>query len=93
MLWTPEGNWDSDIVSSTTVKRLGAKVEQSQKGVSSVDFMGKPVETKGYVVLEWGLEQSRQVHRTRFLVAIAEDSSFEVILGRRHAIEYGLVQP
>lgn len=93
MLWTPEDNWDDDIVSAKVVKRLGAKIKHSEKDVSSVDFMGQTLETNGHITLDWGLERSKKIHKTRFLVATSEDPWFEMILSRRHAIEYGLVQP
>lgn len=92
MLWTPKDNWDKDIVSATTAKRLGVEIEQSENDVSCINFMGQTLETKGYVLLRWGVERSRQVYTTRFLVATGADHSFEVVLSRRHAVEYGLLQ-
>ncbi|KAK0625605.1 hypothetical protein DIS24_g11074 [Lasiodiplodia hormozganensis] len=94
MLWTPRENWDNDIVSTKMVERLGAEVEQSDKDLSSVNFMGQTFQTKGHVQLKWGVERSKEVRTTYFLVAVtAEDPSFEIVLGRRNAIRYGLVQP
>lgn len=92
MLWTPEDNWDNNIVSEKVAKRLGVGIEQAEKEASTVDFMGQTFETTGCLLLKWGVEGSRQTHTTRFLVVVTtEDPFFEVVVGRRHAIELGLV--
>lgn len=92
MLWAPRDNPDQDVVSAkVVVDLLGLEIQQPEKEIPPVEFRGQALDVKGYVTLEWGLERSRRLHRVRFLVAAPDASPFDVLLSRRHAAEYGLV--
>lgn len=92
MLWSPRDNRSQDIVSAkVVVDLLGLEIQHPEKEIPPVEFRGQTLDIKGYITLEWGLESSRRVHRMRFLVAAPGASPFDVLLSRRHAAEYGLV--
>ncbi|KAL1641808.1 hypothetical protein SLS58_005850 [Diplodia intermedia] len=92
VLWTPEDNPKTNIVSAKLVTdHFGLEIQRSEKDPTSVQFRGEDLKIKGHVMLQWGTGRSRQPHKTRFLVAAAENPPFEVVMSRNLAVEYGLV--
>lgn len=91
-LWSPPLNWDLNLVSmSVVVDILGLEIQDCDSDDPDVDFNGRSIATKGYVDLDWGFKRSRSTFRTRFLVVQQGNSEFDLVLGRKSAIQYGLV--
>lgn len=94
MLWCPAENLDANIISKKLVTEvLELEIRGfREKSTIEIQFQGQPMNTDGFVELQWGLEnsRSRSVYRTTFLVTAVEDPPFDVVLGRRYAITYGL---
>ncbi|KAK8257210.1 hypothetical protein IWZ00DRAFT_6617 [Phyllosticta capitalensis] len=94
MLWSPPLNWDTNLISMpVVVEILGLEIQQFEKYGAHIEFYGHKIETKGYVDLDWSLKRSRPSFRTRFLVVKQEDPQFDVVLGRKMAMEYGIIVP
>ncbi|KAK8172004.1 hypothetical protein BKA80DRAFT_251483 [Phyllosticta citrichinensis] len=70
------------------VEVLGLEIQEYE---SDIDFYGRKIRTKGYVDLDWGLIKSRPTFRTRFLVVQQGNPRFDIVLGRRAALDYGLI--
>ena len=91
MLSSPQQNWDMNLVTKHIVTDiLSLEIQSLEELPTPVQFAGRTISFDGYVELEWGIENSRRTHRTHFWVASLEDAPFDVVLGRRLAVEYGL---
>lgn len=94
MLWSPVDNLDVNLASKRLITEvLGVEIMVwSEKNAFQVRFQGQPIVTEGFVELDWGLDnpRSRRVYRTRFLVTAEEDPPFDIVLGRKNAVAYGL---
>lgn len=94
MLWSPVDNLDVNLASKRLITEvLGVEIMVwSEKNAFQVRFQGQPIVTEGFVELDWGLDnpRSRRVYRTQFLVTAEEDPPFDIVLGRKNAVAYGL---
>ncbi|KAK8167589.1 hypothetical protein BC567DRAFT_231693 [Phyllosticta citribraziliensis] len=88
-LWCPPLDLDASLISMpVVVELLGLEIQEYE---SDIDFYGRKIRTKGYVDLDWGLIKSRPTFRTRFLVVQQGNPRFDIVLGRRAALDYGLI--
>lgn len=83
---------NADLVSQRLVTQILALNihpfdKETSFGLPISTYNGQRIETEGYVDLVWCLQNTRQIHNTRFLVTKAFDPPFDAVLGRRSTME------
>jgi hypothetical protein len=62
------------------------------KEVANPNEGGYEQQVDGYVDLDWCLKKDKKkIHRTRFHVSSIYNPSFDVVLGKKDALEYGVM--
>lgn len=93
VLWYPGGNDDANLISPKLVREvlhLDIQTDEKTRSGRKIPFQGRMLDTQGHVDLEWGFERSSKRRTTRFVVISQYDPPFDVLLGRKTAIECGL---
>ena len=92
ILWYPGDENDANLISPKLVSEiLHLEIQTSENEQDRpLIYQGKQLETRGYVDLEWSFKKSRSTRQTRFVVVSTNDPPFDVLLGRKAAIECGL---
>ncbi|KAI9685931.1 MAG: hypothetical protein M1822_004209 [Bathelium mastoideum] len=67
---------------------VNLEVQSSEESPNSIQIADETIHFDGYVDLKWEFEESSRVRCTRFWVVPLEDAPFDVVLGRKSAIEY-----
>jgi hypothetical protein len=88
-------NPDSDysVISQMLVtKVLCEPIHPLDKEDAKPNEGGYEQQTDGYVDLDWCLKKDKKrVHRTRFLVSSTYNPSFDAVLGKKDALQYGIM--
>ena len=91
-MWSPQENWDTNLIDSQLVETvLKADVQVPERQLENIQFGAKALRFQGHIDLEWGFENSTDIYKTRFMVVALEEATFDVVLGRKSAGEYGLL--
>lgn len=96
ILWYTGSYDDANLISPKLVREVLCTEVQKPKEEgrdTRVQFNGRMIEAQGFVDLEWGFERSKATRETRFIVVSLYDPPFDVLLGRKTAVECGLASP
>lgn len=88
-----DSNSDSNVISQKLVTNvLCEPIHPIDKEATKPNEGGHEQQPQGYVDLDWCLrENSKRIHRTRFLISSTYDPPFDAVLGKNDASEYGLL--
>ena len=79
-----------DLLSEKTLHSLGMKMKPPEDVPHVYLPNSQKLDIKGYVDLVWMGKRLRRRIKTRFYIPKTETSEFEIILGCKNSIEYGL---
>ena len=92
ILSTDPGSDYSVISQRLVTKVLCEPIHPIDKKAANPTEGGHEQQAEGYVDLEWSLKKdNKRVHRTRFFVSSVYNPSFDAVLGKKDALEYGMM--